>query len=113
MTDQCWIWLVTTPKGKFLTSVVGKWTQEEALDRVMAAFKAVKLQVQELKVRKLLSDCPGRAVTLIEPEGDMKPGAGTDFMVCAGEDFWKAAGRLAEYEAEKVLLEKQLRARKR
>ena len=109
MTDQCWIWLVTTPKGKFLTSVVGKWTQEEALDRVMAAFKAVKLQVQELKVRKLLSDCPERSVTLLEPQGDMKPAPGMDFVVAAGENYWRAAGRLAEYQAEKALLEKQAR----
>jgi hypothetical protein len=100
---------VTTPKGKFLVSAVGKWTQGEALDRVLAAFKLVKLPIQELKMRKLLSDDPARAVTLLEPEGERKPAPGMDFIVCAGEGFWRAVGRLAEYQAEKALLEKQWR----
>ena len=105
-----YLWLVKTSKGDFFITVVGKWTQEEAATKVRAVFHVVlKLSIIAMIPRKRATgpdDMLGTIVEQLEPKDEV----GFDFM--AGKKIWQACGRGTEYQAQKILLEKELAGRK-
>ena len=101
-----WMWLVKTAKGDFFITVVGKWTQEEAAKRIKAVFEVIlKLDIIGMIPRKRATgpdDMMGTIIEQLEPKDQL----GFDFL--AGEKIWQVCGRGVEYQAQKILLEKEL-----
>ena len=101
-----WMWLVKTAKGDFFITVVGKWTQEEAAKRIKAVFDVIlKLDIVGMIPRKRATgpdDMMGTIIEQLEPKDQL----GFDFL--AGEKIWQVCGRGAEYQAQKILSEKEL-----
>lgn len=98
-----WMWLVKTPKGDFFLTVVGKWTQEEAAKRVKAVFEVVlKLDIVGMIPRKRSTGPDDIHGTIYEEPKDP-----VGFQFLAGKKLWQACGRGAQYEAERILLEKE------
>ena len=65
-----WLWLVKTNKGDFFITVLGKWTQEEATNRVKAIFKVLlKLDIVDMIPRKRASGPVDAMGTLYQQEG--------------------------------------------
>ena len=54
--EKVWMWLINTNKGEFFMTVAGKWTQEEAANRVQAVFKVMlKLEIVGMIPRLTIS----------------------------------------------------------
>ena len=103
-----WMWLVKTDKGDFFMTVVGKWTQEEAATRVRGVFHVVlKLNILAMIPRKRSTGPDDMQGTIYEEPKDP-----VGFQLFAGKKLWEACGRGAEYQAQKILLEKELAAEK-
>lgn len=99
------LWLVKTDKGDFFIHVSGKWSEAEAAQKVFQLFKLMKIDIIGMIPRKRDSgqtEMSGTIVQQMEPKDQL----GFDFM--AGKKFWEISGRLAEYDAELVLLEKEM-----
>lgn len=103
-----WMWLIKTNKGDFFITVVGKWTQEEAAKRVRAVFEVtLKLDIVGMIPRKRSTGPDDIQCTIFEQQ-EPKDQLGFDFL--AGEKIWQVCGRGVEYQAQKILLEKELAA---
>ena len=103
-----WMWLVKTDKGDFFLTVVGRWTQEEAAKKVRQIFDLLKLEIIGMIPRKRATgndDMMGTIIEHLEPKDRL----GFDFL--AGKRIWQVCGRGAEYQAQKILLEKELAAK--
>lgn len=99
------LWLVKTVKGDFFIHVSGKWTEAEAAQKVFRIFKLMNIEIIGMLPRKRASgpdEMSGTIVQQLEPKNEL----GFDFM--AGKKLWEVCGRLAEYDAELVLLEKEM-----
>lgn len=100
-----WVWLVKTAKGDFFITVLGKWTQEEAAEKVRSVFETIELGITGMVERKRPTGPDDNRCTLVE-QLEPKEGQGFDFM--AGKKLWEVCGRGVEYEAQRVALEKQM-----
>jgi len=100
-----WMWLVKTDKGDFFMTVVGKWTQEEAAKKVQQVFETIKLDIIGMVPRKRATGPDDMRGTIYEHQ-EPKDILGFDFF--AGRKFWEICGRGAEYEAELILLGKEM-----
>lgn len=96
MKDESWAWVIKTPETDLSILVIGPWTQAEAAKVVWKAFAAVGLPpIIGMTPRKQLSGDPdGRGVIYVV-DGELG--------FSAGRKFWRAAGRVAEYEAQHIL----------
>jgi len=100
-----WQWLVKTAKGDFFLTVVGRWTQEEAAKKVRQVFDLLNLEIVGMIPRKRSTvgwDMMATIAEQLEPKDQL----GFDFY--AGEGIWRACGKGTEYQAQKILMEKQL-----
>lgn len=105
---KSWMWLVKTSKGDFFITVMGKWTQEEAAKRIKAVFDVIlKLDIIGMIPRKR-STGPDNMQGLIFEQLEPKDQLGFGFL--AGEKIWHVCGRGAEFQAQKILLEKEVAA---
>ena len=101
-----WMWLVKTSKGDFFITVLGKWTQEEAATRVRGVFHVIlKLVIVSMIPRKRATGSMDTCCTIIEQQPP-KDELGFNFL--AGKKLWQVAGRSAEYDAQRILLEKEM-----
>jgi len=100
-----WAWLIKTSKGDFFISVVGDWTQEEAVKNVRFVFETLKLNIIGMIPRKRPSGPEDSRCTISE-QLESKDILGFNFM--AGRRLWEICGRGVEYEAELVALNKQM-----
>lgn len=102
-----YLWLVKTDKGDFFMAASGEWTEAEAAEKVMSVFKQLNLNITGMIPRKRITDKDNdKAGTIVQELEPTKNPLGYMFM--AGRKFWEICGRSAEYEAELVLMEKQL-----
>lgn len=98
-----WMWLVQTDKGDFFITVVGRWTQEEAADKVRQAFDRIKVDIIGMIPRKRCTGPDETQCTIYEPEKPLPP-LGFEFF--AGKKLWQVCGRGAQFEAELILSKK-------
>lgn len=104
-----WVWDVMTEKGEFCITVVGRWTKEESFLRVRKVFKGLGINITGMIARKRSAgpdEMKGTIVELPEPKDRL----GFEFL--AGRKLWELIGRVAEYDAEMILHEKQMGQRK-
>lgn len=100
------MWLVKTDKGDFSITVEGRWSQGEAARKVRQVFDLLKLEIVGMIPRKRATgsdDMMGTIIEQFESEGQ------STFSFLAGERIWQVCGRGAEYQAQKILVEKRLR----
>jgi len=97
-----WMWLVKTEKGDLFITVVGKWDQPAALKKVWEMLGHLKVYPIAMIPRKISSAPDEQHGTIWEDETEL-----LGFRFLAGKKFWDLAGRTAEFEAERLLLEKQ------
>jgi len=103
-----YLWLVKTNKGDFFITVLGHWTQEEAVTRVRGVFSIVlKLDITAMIPRKRVTG-PVEATCTIYEQEEPKDELGFSFL--AGKKLWEACGRGAVYEAERIRLKKEMEA---
>ncbi len=112
MTEtQEWLWLVKTAKGNFFMTVVGKWTQEEAATRVRGVFHVIlKQSIISMIPRKRATGPIDMTCSIIEQQ-PRKDTVG--FNLYAGKKVWQLCGKIAEYEAQRILVERSIREEKR
>lgn len=101
------MWLVKTSKGDFFMTVCGEWNQEEAAKKVMMVFDGLELDIVGMIPRKRGPASTENTGTILE-QSEPKDARGFDFL--AGKKFWEVCGRIAEYQAENILLEKGYRS---
>lgn len=105
---EYWLWLVKTNSGDFFVSASGNWTQEKAAKMVWGVFVALKelyeveLDIVGMIPRKRYQEDSGNVCSIVQ-DTKIIPG----FRLYAGKKLWDICGRSAEYDAEKILLEKQ------
>ena len=99
-----WLWLVKTGKGDFFITVIGNWTQEEAAKKLLWVFEHIKLDITAMIPRKRATG-PDDAMGTIYQAEEPKDKLGFSFL--AGKKLWDVCGRVAEYEAELILLKKE------
>jgi len=98
------MWLVKTVEGSFFIVVVGEWAQEEAATRVRGVFHVIlKQSIISMVPRKRSTGPIDMASSIIE-QRPPKDKVGFDFY--AGREVWRLCGRIAEYDAQRILLEK-------
>lgn len=108
MDVKDWLWLVQTEKGDFFFTVTGKYTQGEAAKMVMAIFKELlKIAIIGLIPRKRPPHPDDPSSCTIHQNHD--PDDPHEFYLLAGKRLWEVCGRGAEYEAEYILLSKQMK----
>ena len=100
-----WLWLVKTDKGDFFITVIGNWTQEEAAKKLQLVFEKIKLNITAMIPRKRVTG-PDDAMGTIYQQEEPKDELGFEFL--AGKKLWGACGRGVEYEAELILLKKEI-----
>jgi len=100
-----YLWLVKTDKGDFFFSVMGKWTQEEAAAKVRQVLDLIKLNIVGMIPRKRVTGGWDMTATIYE---QLEPKTGLGFEVNAGAGIWEACGRGTDYQAQKILMEKEL-----
>ena len=98
-----WMWLVKTNQGDFFLTVVGKWTQEEAAEKVRLVFKEIKIDIAGMIPRKRATGSDDIKGTIWQQE---KPRGPRGFYFLAGRKIWQICGRVAEYEAKIILFGK-------
>ena len=101
---KLWLWLVQTDKGDFFITVIGNWTQGEAAKKIWMVFDWIKLDITAMIPRKRATGPDDAVGTIIQHE---KPKDEGGFQFLAGKKLWEVCGRVAEYEAERILLEKE------
>jgi hypothetical protein len=102
-----YLWLVNTNKGDFFVEAVGRWNLEEAAKKIWWVFEQINVDITGMIPRKRITGPDDMRATLFQQtESEIKNPLGFYFM--AGKKLWSACGRGAEYDAEKVLLGKQL-----
>jgi len=100
---RTWVWLVKTDKGDFFITVTGRWSQVEAARMLRLVFDLLKLGIIGMIPRKRAIGPDNMMGTIIEQvEAEGQPA----FNFLAGERIWQVCGRGAEYQAQKILLEK-------
>ena len=101
-----YLWLVKTDKGDFFITVYGKWTQEEAAQKLRLVFEGIKLNITAMIPRKRVTG-PDDAGGTIYEQLVPKDALGFDFI--AGKKIWELCGRGAEYEAQMILLKEEMK----
>ncbi len=101
-----WLWLVKTKKGDFFISVEGDWDEIEAAKKVREVLDILKMDLVAMVPRRRAPSINENSGTIIQQE---KPTNALGFDFLAGKGFWEFSGRSAEYEAEMILLEKQIK----
>lgn len=106
-TDEIkdWLWLIKTNKGDFFISVTGKWTQEEAAEKVRLVFGMIEVGIIAMIPRKRATGPDDAMCTLCE---QLEPKDELGFYFLAGKKLWEACGRGVEYEAELILTQKEI-----
>jgi len=99
-----WLWLVKTSKGDFFITVIGKWTQEEAAEKIRLTFARIKLDITAMIPRKRVTGPDDAMGTIYEPE---EPKDELGFSFLGGKKLWEACGRGVEYQAELIRLKKE------
>ena len=105
-----YLWLVKTDKGDFFITVIGKWTQEEAAKKLRLVFEEIKLNITAMIPRKRVTG-PDDAMGTIYQQEEPKDELGFQFL--GGKKLWEVCGRGTEYEAERILLKKEMDGRGR
>jgi len=100
-----YLWLLKTNKGDFFITVMGNLTEAEAAKRVRLVFETIKLDITAMIPRKRVTGPDDAMCTLYQQE---EPKDELGFSFLAGKKLWEACGRGVEYEAQRVLLEKQM-----
>ena len=100
-----YLWLLKTNKGDFFITVIGNWTQEEAAKKVRLVFDGIKLDITAMIPRKRATG-PDEMTCTIHEQEEPKDEIGFSFL--ANKRLWNVCGRGAEYEAERIRLEKQM-----
>jgi hypothetical protein len=90
-------WEVRTDKGDFYISVVGRWTEAEALEKLQTVLQGIKLKVNEQVKRRRPSGPEDNRCTIVE-NPDAKSGLGYEFM--AGKALWYAMDMGGLYEQQ-------------
>jgi hypothetical protein len=99
-----WLWLVQTDKGNFFMTVAGEWSQAEALKKVWQLFTMLKIDITGLFPRQRATGSVDNTGTIFQTD-DPKNALGYEFL--AAKRFWALGNRMAEFEAEMLLLKKQ------
>lgn len=100
------LWLVKTDKGDFSISVIGNWTEVEAVKKLRQVLDGVGLSIIAMVPRKRATLPMEASATIYEQEEPYKDKWGFSFL--AGKKFWVVCGRGVEYEAEMVRFKKEM-----
>ncbi len=100
-----YLWLVKTDKGAFFITVIGNWTQGEAVEKIRLVFEKIKLNITAMIPRKRVTG-PDDAMGTIYQQEEPKDELGFQFL--ASKKLWDACGRGTEYEAERIRLKKEM-----
>ena len=101
---KLWLWLVQTDKGDFFITVIGNWTQGEAAKKLLWVFDEIKLNIIAMIPRKRATGPEDTMGTLYQQE---EPKDALGFSFLGGKKLWEVCGRVAEYEANLILLKRE------
>ena len=100
-----YLWLAKTDKGDFFMATSGNWTEAEAAQKVLHVFKQLNLDIISMVPRKRATGPNETTGTIIQ---ELEPASELGYTFLAGRKFWEICGRVAEYDAELVLMDKQM-----
>jgi hypothetical protein len=104
MDTQYWAWKLTTDKGEFQVGVSGRWDQFEASKQLRKLFDMLEMTIVAMVPRKRITGPADNTGTICQIDDPATPG----FQFYSGKKFFDACGRTGEYEAERILLEKEM-----
>ena len=102
-----WKWLLKTNKGDFFMTVYGRWTQEEAANKVQLWFGSLNTIITGMIPRKWSTSPKEMRCSILEAfelERALPPPFGFEFI--GGKKWWQAFGVGVLYEAKLILLRK-------